>query len=290
MISTRSATLVLLLAVNTPIVHVAQQAQPAPPPPTFDAATVRVNNSGEPGVYFTYMAGRFDAKHATLRTLIRTAFNVQDAQIVDAPDWVGAEHFDVFGRGEVDGSGPPTAFHAGGPSRLQLMMQALLADRFRLAAHTETRQSLVYVLMVARSDRGLGSGLRQSDVDCAALAVQARKTGAPAQMPKRCELSRDDGAISIGGRPLAQLALTLSNILGRTVVDRTGLTGMFDVSFRWASPSPNRPSVPPAATPARVDESAVIAAVHEQLGLDLLLDQTSTEVLVIDHVERLPDR
>ena len=285
--ATRSATFALLLAVNTPIVHVAPQAQPAPPPPTFDVATVRANNSGEPGVYFTYMAGRFDAKHATLRTLIRTAFNVQDAQIVDAPDWVGAEHFDVFGRGEVDGSGPPTAFHAGGPSRLQLMMQALLADRFKLAAHKETRQSLVYVLMLAQSDRGPGPGLRQSDLDCAALAVQARKTGAPARMPARCDLSRDGGSFKIGGRPIAQLVSTLSNILGRTVVDRTGLTGMFDVDLRIASAPPTPQSARAAATPARIDESAVLSAVREQLGLDLRLEQTSAEVLVIDHVERL---
>ena len=272
------------------MVPVARQAQPAPPAPAFDEATVRTTNSSEPGFRFTYFAGRFDVKHASLRTLIRTAFNVQDAQVVDAPDWVGVERFDVFGRGDPGDSGPPPAVHAGGPSRLQLMMQALLVDRFKLAVHKETRQSLVYVLMVARSDGALGPGLHRSDVDCAALAVQARKTGAPAEAPRGCDLSRDAGSIKIGGRPLEQLASTLSNILSRAVVDRTGLTGMFDVDLRWTSPSSTGASSGAAATPARVDETLVIKAVHEQLGLDLLLEQTSAEVLVIDHVERLTDR
>jgi uncharacterized protein (TIGR03435 family) len=78
-----------------------------------------------------------------------------------------------------------------------------------------------------------------------------------------------------------------SNIFSRAVVDRTGLTGMFDVE---TSPSSPDASSRAAATPARIDETLMLKAVHDQPGLDLLLEQTSAQVLVIDHVEHLADR
>ena len=96
------------------------------------------------------------------------------------------------------------------------------------------------VLVVARSDGRLGPSLRHSDVDCAVLAAEARRAGSPVQatppahaQANPCSLSRGVGSISMAGRPISQLANSLSNLVGRLVVDQTGLTGNFDINLKW---------------------------------------------------------
>src|SRR5258708_12464746 len=89
------------------------------------------------------MAGRFTATNVTLRVLIRSAYAVQDSQIVAGPKWVNADRFNIVAKGDVGQSGPPLLIQPGGPSRLRLMMQALLTARFNLVVHTEMRESNV---------------------------------------------------------------------------------------------------------------------------------------------------
>jgi uncharacterized protein (TIGR03435 family) len=162
--------------------------------PTFEVASIRPNNSGENEMRFNYMAGRFTATNVTLRMLVRAAYNVQDSQVVGGPKWVTFDRFNILAKGDVGRSSAPMVIQPDGPSRLQLMMQALLVDRFKLVVHKEARESNVYALSIVRSDGRLGPALRGSDVDCAALAAQARQGGAttPAVLPalNPCALAR----------------------------------------------------------------------------------------------------
>jgi uncharacterized protein (TIGR03435 family) len=179
----------------------------------------------------------------------------------------------------------------GGPSRLQLMMQALLTERFKLAVHREMRESNVFALAVARDDGRLGPGLRHPDVDCAALAVRARQTPLTPQTPAQtrgnpCALFGGVGSISMGGRPIDQLVNSLSGRVGRLVVNKTGLAGNFDINLTW---TPEQPTAAPggAGDPpsALADGPSIFTAIREQLGLKLVAQKSSAEVLVIDSAE-----
>jgi uncharacterized protein (TIGR03435 family) len=106
------------------------------------------------------------------------------------------------------------------------------------AAHSETldgsQEADVYALTLVNGNRRLGAGLRHSDVDCLAVAAQARQGDSRTRtQTSRCDLWRDVGSLAIGGRPLSQLTNTLSTMVGKTVVDQTGLTGNFDVHLKW---------------------------------------------------------
>jgi uncharacterized protein (TIGR03435 family) len=282
--------------VTVPSIHplVTAQAGPQAPsePSTFEVASIKPNNSGDNGMFFNYQGGRFSATNVTLRNLIRNSFGVQDSQIVGGPTWMNSDRFNLLAKGEVGQSPAFPVAHMGGPSRLQLMMQALLSDRFKLVVHKENRELNVYALVVERSDGRLGAGLRHSDVDCAWLAVEARRTSssAPAtsgqEQANPCSLSRGVGSISMVGRPLSQLTNSLSSILGRPVVDHTGLTGNFDINLTW-TPEQVAPafSVTPEPTAAPADGPPIFTAIREQLGLKLVSQKSAAEVLVVDRAE-----
>ena len=126
--------------------------------------------------------GGFTATNVALRTLMIVAYQLQDFQIVNAPDWAGSERFDIAAKASVDG-GPATGLEAApNPALFRQRLQALLADRFKLAAHNDTKQLPIYNLVLARSDGSLGPQLRPSSVDCeaAAAANRGRGPGMPA--------------------------------------------------------------------------------------------------------------
>jgi uncharacterized protein (TIGR03435 family) len=158
------------------------------------------------------------------------------------------------------------------------MMQALLADRFKLVVHRESQEANIFALTLVNDDGRLGPALHHSDVDCLALAAQARRGELRTwTQSKACELLREAGSLIIGGRPLAQLANSLSNIGGQTVVDETGLAGNFDVHLTWTA---GRVAPP----------GSLLTALREHLGLELLLHKRSAEVLVVDRADRPVDR
>jgi uncharacterized protein (TIGR03435 family) len=221
-----------------------------------------------------------------LRMLIRSAYQVQDDQIVDAPDWISAEHFDVLAKAG-DNLPPPTP---GMPGAIQLMMRSLLSERFRLAVHRETREFPAYTPQLDRRDARLGPQLRRSTVDCVAMAAaRGRSGGAPPAPPAdrpQCGIRAAGGQMIAGGLPLSELAVVLSRIVQRVVIDQTGLTGTFDLDLNWTPDrtAPNAPAgVPAAADP---DAPSIFTALKEQLGLKLEAAKRPVEVLVIDHVER----
>jgi uncharacterized protein (TIGR03435 family) len=215
---------------------------------------------------FQIRGGRFSATNVTLRMLIRNAYQLQDSQISGGPDWTSADRFDIVAEGDA------------GLGRVPLMMRALIAEQFKLAVHQENKELPVYALVVARSDRRLGPALSRVDVDCAALAADRERAASRPGPPEpvwqaRCGMAIESGSIVLSGGTLLQVANSLSNAVGRTVVDRTGLTGNFDVRLAW--------------TPDEIDPSgpSIFTAVKEQLGLRLESQKDPVDVLVIDRAE-----
>ena len=107
---------------------------------------VAPNDSHENGTFFNYIRGRLFVTNSTLRMLIRTAYGVQASEIVGGPEWMNVDRFNIEAKGDVGNSPALPVAHAGDPSRLQLMMQALLADQFKLIVHRERQEADVYAI------------------------------------------------------------------------------------------------------------------------------------------------
>ena len=172
-----------------------------------------------------------------LSSLITMAYGLQRYQMVGGPSWINSDRFDINAKAE---DGPEVPTPRGTPSRQQLMLRALLKERFALVAHNETRELPLSYLVLARDDKKLGERLRPATVDCAALmaarSARAREGGPPpepAAPPKpgevpQCGMMFGFGRIAAGGMTMASLASMLAAQLNRPVLDRTNLTGNFD--------------------------------------------------------------
>jgi uncharacterized protein (TIGR03435 family) len=285
----------------------AAQAPQQPPPDgwAFEVASIKPNNSGDGRVMMQMQPGQLRATNVTLRLLIRNAYNLQEFQISGGPSWMASDHFDLIAKmpeGYQQTPGPPPAPGAA-PSPLQLMMRALLAERFKLAAHNETKDAPVYALIVARSDGKLGPQIKKSEIDCAAVLATARGRGPGAMPPPPggpggrggdnipCGIRIGPGALAMGGTPLASFAASLGMFAGRIVLDRTGLAGAYDINLTWTPDQMPRPAgdgPPPQINGVAVDPNgpSLFTAVQEQLGLKLDSQRGPVETLVIDRAEK----
>ena len=260
--------------------------------PRFEVVSVKPNRDEGGHVSINWAGSQYSATGVTVKLLIRLAYQVQDDQIVDGPPWLATEHFDVIATAP-NGADNYRAVTPGAPSRQQLMLRALLAERFGLRVHTEPRQRDVYALVVARSDGRLGPSLRQVDVDCASLASGPRGRGAAPPSPDdpgTCGTSMRPGVFNANAQTLAQIAsslATLSNTgmsLYRPIIDRTGLTGTFNATLRFTPDT--IPTQDPNAAPADSNGPSIFAAVQEQLGLKLEPQKAAIDVLVVDEAQR----
>src|SRR5262249_19749834 len=247
----------------------------------FEVASVKPNDGTDVKRLALMMqpGGRLQATNVPLSLLVRFAYAIQDFQIVGLPDWKDSERFDINAKAEREV--PPGQLGAVGP--YQKMLQALLADRFRLAAHLEKRELPIYALVAARTDGKLGPGLRPSTVDCVALMAERGRQGMPPPQPgqpMQCGFRIGPGQMTGGSMPLSQLATSLSNFVQRVVVDRTGMAGNFDVDLKYAPDATTMAALgpakaaaiagtPPADASAASDAPGLITALQEQLGLKL---------------------
>jgi uncharacterized protein (TIGR03435 family) len=224
-------------------------AQPAESQKTteFEVATVKptATQDGSLSVNFP-PGGRFTARNLTLKQLLQNAWSMQDYQIVGGPGWTTSAGFDIDAK-------------AGGDlSREQVlrMLQTLLADRFHLASHRETRQLPVYALVVGKT------GPRLLPADTGA--------GKPRTMM---------GQLIVQKMSMTELANILALDLKRPVKDETSLIGDFAFTLEW-TPGMKEPDNSPSSRPS------LFTAVQEQLGLKLESTKGSVDVLVIDNAEK----
>lgn len=236
--------------------------------PQFEVASVKLHTSSDPRVFMVAQpGGRFVAGNIPLRLLIRTAFQLQDDQIVGGPGWLRTDRFDIEARA-ADAPGPPSL-------QLLEMLKSLLADRFSFTSHTEKRELSVFALERTRAGGSLGPALRVTECPDAAADLS---------QPRPCaNIQTGAGALSMRGAPVHQIVPYLSASLGRVVVDRTGLTERYDFELKWTPEPPPQAGQPPAADPNAV---SIFTAVQEQLGLRLSAAKDMVDVLVIDTLER----
>lgn len=254
--------------------HAGAQAQfktDGPGAPQFEAASVRTNVSGDAATGGVQTPGSFTMVNETLQRLIGEAYadgaQIPPFRIVGGPEWANSARFDVVARSSANAS----------RDQQRLMLRALLADRFKLKLHRESRELPIYELVRARRDGQLGPELRPSTAVCGGTL--------PPNTPPACVMRFGRGTLAATGMTLSQLAtLGLSRAVAREVVDRTGTTGLYDWTLRWA-PQIQGDTGASASVP---DLSDIFTAVQEQLGLKLEPSRGPVDVLVIDSAER-PD-
>jgi uncharacterized protein (TIGR03435 family) len=231
--------------------------------------------------------GRFLAS-CTLECLIANAYGIPQAvssqRILGGPKWLNDDWFEIVAKAATD-------FPRSAPTpEMFSLVRTLLADRFKLVVHTETREVPAYALVVARQDGKRGPQLRSTPQDCAAWIARGRPGAAPpALTDPPCSRQRvDRSTIAGSGMTMSQLANLLSPRVDRVVRDRTDLRGYFDLNLQW-TPEPSTAGSPDAQrpTPAAIDPTGVtlVTALQEQLGLKLESIKDPVDVLIIDHVE-----
>jgi uncharacterized protein (TIGR03435 family) len=155
----------------------------------------------------------------------------------------------------------------------------LLADRFKLTTHMEKREMPVLWLVLANKDGRLGPKLHRSTADCPLLPP------AGAAPPPVCIMGLTRASLTTGGSPMIAFLNVFSQITGKTVVDRTGLTGLFEADLQWTPDAPFT-GAPETIQPYDPNGPSFTTAIREQLGLRLENRRDSVDVLVIDRIER----
>jgi uncharacterized protein (TIGR03435 family) len=226
---------------------------------TFDAASIKPSDSSEGGS-FRDTVRRFISVNQPLLALITFAYDLRDFQLEGLPDWVKRDGYDV------------TAVPPAGTTVSRATVQRLLEERFALRTRRETRQLPVYALVRSREDGRLGRGLQPSSNPC--IIGQT-------DFPPCTLVFGPDRVVTIGSIWSANLLTgQITASANRIVVDRTGLTGRYDITLRWT---------PELATGRDVvgdDRISLFTALQEQLGLKLEPDTGPVEILVIESVSR----
>jgi uncharacterized protein (TIGR03435 family) len=232
--------------------------------PEFNVATIKLSNPATPGRQFMAKGHQFITINTTLNDLIAFAYGLNVRQIVGGPAWMASEKYDLDGKSE--GGSQPT------DAQWKMMIQKLVADRFKLTYHHESRELPAYVLTVGKN----GPKLKTSEADPGALPGIG---------------FRGFGNMPVSNASMADFAAMMQgSVLDRPMIDRSGLKGRYDFVLKWTPddsqfigmrppsasvPGNDRPDAPPS----------LFTAIQEQLGLKLESAKVAVDVLVIDHVE-----
>jgi len=252
----------------------------------FETASIKPHKSGGAvemsKLLFTPYG--LSATNVTLQTLIRDVYRVQASQIVGPPDLLNSDKYDIEARmeksvaDELRKLDPMQSL----PER-ERMLQALLADRFKLTVHHETKELPVYALAIAENGPKLQEA-KPGDANANGIKGPNGHPGGPGNI----RMGR--GMLTGQALSMADFVRALSDQLGRPVLDKTGLTGKYDVTLQWTPDDSQLPMFKqtgtPSAPPPALSGSSFFTVIQEQLGLELESQDSPVETLVIDHVEK----
>jgi uncharacterized protein (TIGR03435 family) len=289
----RSLTVVCVVAIAVRAALAASQPRQEARAQTFEVASIKMNTSSSPASSVALRllpGGRVFAQNVPLRDVIRSAYGLEEDQVEGGPSWLRSDRFDIEARAPGD-TATDTA---------RAMVRTLLTDRIKLVAHTESRQLQVYALMVAKSNGALGPSLRRAGSGCAPLTVPTGMPPPPPPPPGMgtalgagvfgCPSGLLPGYFTLRSLDMAAFASVLwRRVVMRPVIDKTALTGMFDLDLSYL-PENERfnglPAIDNPLLPSNSSAPSIFTAVQEQLGLKLEPTRGPVDVLVIDRVER----
>jgi uncharacterized protein (TIGR03435 family) len=228
---------------------------------TFTVSSVKPSHSGKGGGGFSTSPVTLTIRNLPLDTIIAAAYGIAGYQI-SGPRWLSDERFDIIARTDA-----PVA----GEDEMRPLLQALLAERFRLALHRETRELPGYVLAVAKNGPKLEAAVEGG-----------------ADLPFKKANKTNGTNIDATHLTMPQFAEILSRRLRRPVRDLTGLAGAYRVRLHWAADDLAKKPGKPDRTKTTRDLPSIFTAVQDQMGLRLDARKAQGEIFVIDHVDRTP--
>jgi len=274
-----TAATLILLAIGACAVFAQSTVRPQ-----FEAASVKPSFS-DSVQHVRPLPGRLTAD-ASLQVLIQYAYGVQPFQVVDTEGWLQSGRYEIDAKADGNTS----------RDRMFLMLQSLLENRFQLKIHRETRELPVYALVAAKGGLRLAPPKEGVCVDSAADASPEWAGGrmaAPGEVPPAQPLCgsagltlRPTGARMQGGKiAMPELVRRLSLMLDRSVIDKTGFTGLFDLQLDFVADE-TTPAMPPPPPGSEMPGPSIAQALRQQLGMQLDSTKAPVEVIVVDHAER----
>lgn len=232
----------------------------------FDVASIKENRSGESGWRLgPPNRGTESIYNLQLRNIVASSFRIQD-KMVFGPDWMDSVRYDIEAKGSPTANSP----------EVWEMMRSLLAERFHLKYHLETRVMPAYVIVVARGGHKLVKG---EDGECAA-AIKAGQASCDA-------IQFLPFGMGIRNMPVAAFAAGVARRLqDRPVVDRTGLEGRYDAQVLWRPDDATPEQLAQIPADRRPPDVNIFEAFEQQAGLRLEARREPIEVLVVDHIQR----
>jgi uncharacterized protein (TIGR03435 family) len=287
MVRTTTLRRAMLIAMACMVALLTQSASPLAQM-SFDVISIRPTpeNTRNARRFIALPGGRFSGSRIPLAMIVDFVYRFPQERVFGLPQWAHAEFFEIEARGTWES--PPTI------DELKRMLGQMLADRFALRVHTEKRESDVFALVLARGRRTTGPSIRPADGRCEARAAAKEEIPLPTfPAPGR----RPDCGIAVrvvnGVRQLRLGSGTIASlisqtqakaVLGRDVVDRSGLSGLFDIELDYV---PEQPLLAdPRETKAAVAGPSLAEAMRDQLGLAFERTKALVEVLVVDRVQR----
>jgi len=223
--------------------------------PAYEAASVKANNSGSGGSSSNGSKGQIVFTNVPLHRLIERAYNVKPFQVT-SPDWTENVRFDIAAKYPPDTKEEDRA----------LMLRTLLEDRFKLAVHHDSKELQGFALVVAKS------GFKLKPVESAGGSS-----------------TKDYGGrvrtLTVKHASIPSIADLLARLLSETVVDRTGIEGVYDFEFKWTADDMDSST---SSTSNGDPAPSLFTAVQETLGLRLQPQKVPVDIIVVDHVERVP--
>ncbi|WP_157477441.1 TIGR03435 family protein [Granulicella tundricola] len=231
--------------------------------PMFDAVVIKPNHSGTNNTGVDWDKTTFKAENVTLKILMAHAYAIREGLIVGLTGWQLSDRFDINAK-VVEAS--PDALKRLTDEQNMAMLAGMLEDRFALKVHRETKTAAVYELVVAKDGPKMTVNPKEGELDA--------ETGIRRAPPS--SMSSSGNELKATDVSMASLAVYLSKQLGRTVIDKTGLTAFYDLKLKWT---------PEQAASAEDAGPTLVTALQEQLGLKVQAGKGPVETLVVDHVE-----
>lgn len=220
---------------------------------SFEVASIKPTKQRLPGPIWSGGARQTVVTGITPLMLIQGAFDLHDNEVFGAPGWADSEQYDISAAYEGQKNG----------EQRNEMMQSLLEERFALKAHFETRELPTYRAVPARQDGRLAPGLVKSTGACGTVGRASP-----------CGMRASSGTVSMSGMSVRYLLNYMESVVGRRIIDETGLTGEFEITLEWARGRND------------LDRPSVFTALQEQLGLKLEASRGPVRVMIIDSISR----
>lgn len=236
-------------------------AVPALAAPAFEAASIKPSDPADRRMRVDAMSGgKLTARSVSLSWLVQFAYHLESYQLSGGPVWMSMSRYDVTARAE-----DATA----GNDRIRQMTQALLAERFALQLHTESKELPIYRMATAKAAKGLRQVAACAAPDCPVFDMSI------------------GGQLTARGVTMEDFSRVLTDLTGRPVRNQTNLAGQYDLRLSWTPDDATPGAIGPRGSPSPDPTLAsIFTALSEQLGLKLQSDKGPVDVYIVDHAEK----